>query len=425
MNILLIGSGGRESALAWKINQSKKLTKLFITPGNAGTSSFGENVDLPINDFETIKTFVLKNHIQMVVVGPEDPLVNGIHDFFASDNELKNIGVIGPKKIAAQLEGSKDFSKAFMERNNIKTAAYKTFDKNTLEAGFQFLDSIEPPYVLKADGLAAGKGVLIIDNVDEAKAELKEMLTNSKFGKASDKVVIEKFLKGIEVSVFVLTDGESYVILPEAKDYKRIGERDSGLNTGGMGSVSPVPFANKVFMDKVEKEIIQPTINGLKKEGIDYTGFIFFGLIKVDNEPWVIEYNVRMGDPETESVVPRIKSDIIELFEAVISKTLNNTTIEIDERFAVSVMLVAGGYPGEYQKGDSIKNIETINDSFVFHAGTKINNNNEIITNGGRVIAVTSYGNTMIEALVKSISSAEKIEFQGKYFRKDIGKDLL
>ena len=328
------------------------------------------------------------------------------------------------KKIAAQLEGSKDFSKAFMERNNIKTAAYKTFDKNSLEEGFKFLDSIAPPYVLKADGLAAGKGVLIINNVEEAKSELSEMLTNLKFGKASEKVVIEKFLKGIEVSVFVLTDGDSYVILPEAKDYKRIGEGDTGLNTGGMGSISPVPFADEIFMQKVEKEIILPTINGLKKEGIEYTGFIFFGLIKVENEPWVIEYNVRMGDPETESVVPRIKSDIVELFEAVISKTLNKTKIEIDERFAVSVMLVSEGYPGDYRKNDIIRKLENIKDSFVFHAGTK-NSNNEILTNGGRVIAVTSYGNTMLEALNSSIANAEKIEYQGKYFRRDIGKDLL
>ena len=424
MNILLIGSGGRESTLAWKISQSKKLTNLFIAPGNAGTNTYGKNVMLPINDFVEIKNFVLQNNIQMVVVGPEDPLVNGIHDFFASDSELKNVGVIGPKKIAAQLEGSKDFSKAFMERNNIKTAAYKTFDKNSLEEGFKFLDSIAPPYVLKADGLAAGKGVLIINNVEEAKSELSEMLTNLKFGKASEKVVIEKFLKGIEVSVFVLTDGDSYVILPEAKDYKRIGEGDTGLNTGGMGSISPVPFADEIFMQKVEKEIILPTINGLKKEGIEYTGFIFFGLIKVENEPWVIEYNVRMGDPETESVVPRIKSDIVELFEAVISKTLNKTKIEIDERFAVSVMLVSEGYPGDYRKNDIIRKLENIKDSFVFHAGTK-NSNNEILTNGGRVIAVTSYGNTMLEALNSSIANAEKIEYQGKYFRRDIGKDLL
>lgn len=425
MNILILGSGGREHAFAWKLSQSKKLTKLFIAPGNAGTSACGTNVSIAVTDFEAIKTFVLENNINMVVVGPEDPLVKGIHDFFLSDNQLKNIPVIGPQKDGAQLEGSKDFSKRFMLRHNIPTARYETFTKDTLNEGLKFLETLQPPYVLKADGLAAGKGVVIPETLEEAKAELTEMLANAKFGNASAKVVIEEFLKGIELSVFVLTDGNSYKILPAAKDYKRIGEGDVGLNTGGMGAISPVPFANEEFIKKVEERVIIPTINGLKQEGITYKGFIFIGLMNMNDEPYVIEYNVRMGDPETEVVVPRIKSDLLDLFEGVGNGNLNEKSFELDERFATTVMLVAGGYPEEYKKGDPIAGLEKVEGSMVFHAGTTTpTNTNQTLTNGGRVMAITSFGTTMEEAIKKSFLNAERIQYAGKYYRKDIGNDL-
>lgn len=423
MNILILGSGGREHAFAWKLSQSKKLGKLYIAPGNAGTSSVGTNVDISVNDFDSIKTFVLENDINMVVVGPEDPLVKGIYDFFEADAQLKNISVIGPQKAGAQLEGSKDFSKQFMIRHNIPTARYETFTKDTLEKGLKFLETLQPPYVLKADGLAAGKGVVIPTTLEDAKKELTEMLTNAKFGAASSKVVIEEFLKGIELSVFVLTDGNSYKILPAAKDYKRIGEGDKGLNTGGMGAISPVPFADEAFIKKVEELVIIPTINGLKKEGIVYKGFIFIGLMNNNGNPQVIEYNVRMGDPETESVIPRIKSDLLDLFEGVANGNLNEKTFEVDERFATTVMMVAGGYPEEYDKGDVMTGLELVEGSIAFHAGTK-QDGNTVVTNGGRVIAITSYGTTMQEALKKSFDNAERIQYKGKYYRKDIGKDL-
>lgn len=423
MNLLIIGSGGREHAFAWKLSQSKKIKNLYIAPGNAGTASVGKNVDIAATDFESIKKFVLENNINMVVVGPEDPLVKGIHDFFLNDVELKNIPVIGPQKDGAQLEGSKDFSKQFMVRHNIPTARYETFTKEILAEGLKFLETLEPPYVLKADGLAAGKGVVIPTTLEEAKKELTEMLANAKFGNASAKVVIEEFLQGIELSVFVLTDGNSYKILPAAKDYKRIGEGDTGLNTGGMGAISPVPFADENFIKKVENLVIIPTINGLKKEGINYKGFIFIGLMNCDGNPSVIEYNVRMGDPETEAVLPRIKSDLLDLFQGVANSNLHEKTFEVDSRFATTVMLVAGGYPEEYKKGDEITGLENIKDSIVFHAGTK-HNETAVVTNGGRVMAITSFGNTMNEALQKSFSNAEKINYKGKYYRKDIGKDL-
>jgi phosphoribosylamine--glycine ligase len=423
MTILLLGSGGREHALAWKMLQSNDCTKLFVAPGNAGTSQIATNVALNILDFVALKAFVLSEKVEMVVVGPEDPLVNGIYDYFKKDEQLNSIPVIGPSLVGAQLEGSKEFAKEFLVKHNIPTAAYDSFTAETVEKGCAFLETLKAPYVLKADGLAAGKGVLIIHDLEEAKTELRNMLVHAKFGIASAKVVIEEFLDGIELSCFVLTDGKNYKILPTAKDYKRIGEGDTGLNTGGMGAVSPVPFADSVLLEKIENRIVKPTIAGLQSDGIEYKGFVFIGLINVKGEPIVIEYNVRMGDPETEVVLPRIKSDLVKLFKAVANQTLNEEILEIDKRSATTIVLVSGGYPEDYEKGYEISGIDLVQDSIVFHAGTNAENG-KVVTNGGRVLAVTSYGNNFQDAIKKSYQSIEKIHFDKMYFRKDIGNDL-
>lgn len=424
MNILILGSGGREHAFAYKLSESKKIANLFVAPGNAGTEKIATNLPINPTNFNDIKHAVLEHNINMVVVGPEAPLVEGVHDFFLADSELKNIPVIGPKKDGALLEGSKDFSKQFMQKHNIPTAKYKSFTKTNINEGFSFLETLTPPYVLKADGLAAGKGVLILNSLDEAKKELTEMLTNEKFGNASETVVIEEFLDGIELSVFVLTDGKNYKILPSAKDYKRIGEGDTGLNTGGMGAISPVPFANDSFIEKVEEQIVKPTINGLQKDGIDYRGFIFIGLMNVNGNPFVIEYNVRMGDPETEVVLPRITSDLLDLFEGVATQTLSEKSFNVTDKIAATVMLVSGGYPSSYEKGMAINGLDNIEDSVVFHAGTTVKND-EVITNGGRVISITSFGNSIQNAVNKSYKSIEKIKFNKMNYRKDIGSDLI
>jgi phosphoribosylamine--glycine ligase len=424
MTILLLGSGGREHALAWKMLQSTKCSKLFVAPGNAGTSAIAKNVALNITDFEAIKAFAIQEKVDLVVVGPEDPLVLGIYDFFKSDAGLNHIPVIGPSKVGAQLEGSKEFAKEFLVKNNIPTAAYASFTKETVEKGCEFLETLQPPFVLKADGLAAGKGVLIIQDLEEAKTELRNMLLHQKFGSASAKVVIEEFLDGIELSCFVLTDGKNYKILPTAKDYKRIGEGDTGLNTGGMGAVSPVPFADAILLEKIETRIVKPTIAGLQKDNIEYKGFVFIGLINVKGEPIVIEYNVRMGDPETEVVIPRLKSDLVELFQAVANQTLDQVSLQIDERSATTIMVVSGGYPEDYDKGFEITGLEKIQDSIAFHAATKLEND-KVVTNGGRVIAITSFGDNFQEAIKKSYQNIEKLHFDKMYYRKDIGFDLL
>lgn len=424
MRVLLLGSGGREHALAWKMAQSSQLEELYIAPGNAGTRQHGKNVDMKTTDFPAIKKFVLENHVNMVVVGPEEPLVKGIHDFFLADNDLKDVPVIGPNKLAAQLEGSKDFAKQFMIRHNIPTAKYATFTKETLVQGYKYLDGMKAPYVLKANGLAAGKGVLILEDLDEAKAELKLMLEDAKFGEASSSVVIEQFLKGIELSVFVITDGDAYKLLPEAKDYKRIGEGDTGLNTGGMGAVSPVPFADAGFMDKVKNQVIIPTVKGLKSDNIPYKGFIFFGIINVKGDPFVIEYNCRLGDPETEVIIPRLKSDLLDLFEGVATNTLSERDVQFVEKCATTVMMVSGGYPDAYKKGKQIYGLNAIAESIVFHAGTS-SDGPAVLSAGGRVLAITSYGKTLDAALVRSYESAAKIEFEGAYYRKDIGFDVV
>jgi phosphoribosylamine--glycine ligase len=424
MNILLLGSGGREHAFAWKMIQSPLCDTLFVAPGNAGTAQIAKNIDISATDFDAIKALVVKENIKMVVVGPEDPLVKGIYDFFLSDQDLKDIPVIGPSKIGATLEGSKEFAKEFLMKHNIPTAAYDSFTAETVEKGCQFLETLQPPYVLKADGLAAGKGVLIIQDLAEAQEELRNMLVHQKFGAASSKVVIEEFLDGIELSCFVLTDGKSYKILPTAKDYKRIGEGDTGLNTGGMGAVSPVPYVDAVLMEKIETRIVKPTIEGFQKDGIPYKGFVFIGLINVNNEPIVIEYNVRMGDPETEVVVPRLKSDLVELFLAVANEKLDEFNLEVDERSATTVMIVSGGYPEDFEKGKVISGLETITDSIVFHAGTKLDNGN-VVSNGGRVMAITSYGDNFQEALDKSYKNVSQLHFDKMNFRKDIGFDLI
>lgn len=423
MTILILGSGGREHAFAYKIAQSPLCSKLFVAPGNSGTSKIASNIDINVTDFHGIKDFVLSQEVNMVVVGPEDPLVQGIHDFFLNNEDIRHVAVIGPEKIAAQLEGSKEFAKEFMYRHKIPTAAYKSFTKDNVEEGYLFLEILKPPYVLKADGLAAGKGVLIINDLQEAKNELKQMLVDAKFGDASSKVVVEEFLDGIELSCFVLTDGKNYKVLPTAKDYKRIGEGDTGLNTGGMGAISPVPFADASLMQKIEERIVKPTIQGLHKDSLPYKGFVFIGLIKVGDDPKVIEYNVRMGDPETEVVLPLLKNDLLELFQHISNQTLNEIEIEIDERTAATVVLVSGGYPEAYEKGKTITGFDSVTDSIVFHAGAKLEND-ETVTSGGRVMAITSFGNTMTEALKKSYQSIEKIQFDKMNYRKDIGFDL-
>ncbi len=423
MNILILGAGGREHTIAWKLSQSPKLTQLFVAPGNAGTSEIAKNIPIGVTDFNEIKEAVLSNKIDMVIVGPEDPLVNGVHDYFLNDDKLKHVPVIGPQKAAAELEGSKEFAKEFMMRHQIPTAAYQSFTSDNLKEGFEFLENLNAPYVLKADGLAAGKGVVILDDLEKAKEELRSMLVDKKFGSASTTVVIEEFLAGIELSVFVLTDGNGYKVLPTAKDYKRIGEGDVGLNTGGMGAISPVPFADQKFMDKIHERIVVPTVEGLKKDHLPYKGFIFIGLIKVGDDPFVIEYNVRLGDPETEVVVPRIKNDLVEVFQAVASEQLNQLDLQLDDRTATTVMLVSGGYPEAYEKGKEISGYDQIEDSLVFHAGTTLNKG-RVVTNGGRVMAITSFGDDFKQALKKSYQNIEKISFDRMNYRSDIGFDL-
>lgn len=423
MTILILGSGGREHTFAWKINQSTLCDKIYVAPGNSGTAEIAENINIGVTNFDEIKKLVLDKGINMVVVGPEDPLVMGVHDYFLNDDQLKHVAVIGPEKAAAKLEGSKEFAKEFMFRHNIPTAAYQSFNASNVEEGYVFLERLNPPYVLKADGLAAGKGVVILNNIDEAKTELKSMLVDAKFGKASSKVVIEEFLDGIELSCFVLTDGKNYKILPTAKDYKRIGEGDIGLNTGGMGAVSPVPFATEKFLNKIEEQIVKPTISGFQKDNLPYIGFVFIGLIKVGDDPKVIEYNVRMGDPETEVVLPRLKNDFVEILQAMSNQTLDKIDIEIDERAATTIMMVSGGYPEVYEKGKEIIGLENIVESIPFHAGAKLNNG-KVITSGGRVMAITSYGESYGEALKKSYKSIDKLHFDKMYYRKDIGFDL-